>query len=143
MNTNPYEILGVKETDSLEHIEHVYKQFIKLLHPDKSNTQEARALKMGQEEKSEYLMLIRTAYKNIISGRKETKYPDYKIDYEVDQESRINMDKSFMEDDGVNFTEKFNRKFNEGLERDKKAGIVDAFGRGYGEFDTGKKFSDD
>jgi DnaJ-class molecular chaperone len=37
MQNNPYEVLGVKESDSLEHIEHVYKQFMKLLHPDKDN----------------------------------------------------------------------------------------------------------
>jgi curved DNA-binding protein CbpA len=143
MQSNPYEILGVKETDTLEHIEHVYKQFMKLLHPDKANTQEARNLKMGQDEKSEYLILIRNAYNTIISVRRETKYPDYKMEYKVDQESRINVDKSFMEDDGVDFKEKFNKKFNQGLERDKKAGIVDAFGRGYGDFDTGKKYSDE
>jgi len=139
---NPYEILGIKESDTLEHIEHVYKSFMRLLHPDKANTQESRKLKMSAEEKSEYLILIRNAYNSIISSRRETKYPDYKMDYEIDQESRINMDKTFMENDGVDFKEKFNKKFNEGLERDKKAGITDAFGRGYGDFDAGKVFSD-
>ncbi len=143
MQSNPYEILGVSETDSLEQIEHVYKQFMRLLHPDKANTQEARNLKMGQDEKSEYLLLIRNAYNTIISTRRETKYPDYRMEYKVDQESRINVDKSFIEDDGIDFKEKFNKKFNEGLERDKKAGVVDVFGRGYGDFDTGKKFSDE
>lgn len=143
MQANPYQILGVSETDTLEHIEHVYKEFMKLLHPDKANTQQSRNLKMGQEEKSEYLMLIRNAYKTIISARKETKYPDYKVEYSVDEDARINIDKSLMEDDGADFNNKFNRVFNEGLERDKKAGIVDAFGRGYGEFDKGKKFSDE
>jgi hypothetical protein len=66
------------------------------------------------------------------------------MEYTIDQDTRINMDKAFMgTDSGDSFNEKFNRKFNEGLERDKKAGVVDAFGRGYGEFDTGKKFSDE
>jgi curved DNA-binding protein CbpA len=144
MQNNPYEILGVSETDSLDHIEYTYKEFMKLLHPDKANTPMARNLKMGQEEKSEYLMLIRNAYKTIISSRRETKYPDYKMDYSINQESRINMDKSFLEEeDGISFNDKFNKKFNEGLNRDKKAGIVDAFGRGYGDFDTGKNFTDE
>ena len=143
MNVNPYEILGVSEKDTLEHIEHVYKSFMRLLHPDKANTQEAKNLKMSQDERSEYLILIRNAYNSIISIKRETKYPDYKMDYTVDQESRINMDKSFIDDDGGNFGTKFNKKFNEGIERDKKAGIADVFGRGYGDFDTGKKFSDE
>jgi len=142
MNTNPYEILGVSETDTLEHIEHVYKSFMRLLHPDKANTVEARNLKMDQNEKSEYLILIRGAYNSIVSTKRETKYPDYRMDYKVDQDTRINIDKTFIDDDGEDFNKKFNKKFNDGLERDKKAGIVDAFGRGYGDFDTGKKFSD-
>ena len=41
MQANPYEILGVKETDSLEHIDKVYQGFMKILHPDKANTKEA------------------------------------------------------------------------------------------------------
>ena len=145
MDNNPYEILGVSEFDSLEHIESVYKKYLLLLHADKAHTQEAKNLSMGQEEKNQYLQLIRGAYTRIVSSRKETKYPDYKIDYTIDQDTRINIDKSFLEelDDGEGFNEKFNRKFKEGLERDKKAGVVDAFGRGYGEFDFGKKFSDE
>jgi curved DNA-binding protein CbpA len=144
MQSNPYEVLGVKESDTLEHIEHVYKQFMKLLHPDKAHTQEARNLNMGKEEKLLYLQLIRNAYTSISSSRRETKYPDYRMDYTIDQESKINMHSGLTEDDAKNFDEKkFNKMFNNGLQRDKKAGVTDAFGRGYEEFDMGKKFNND
>jgi len=144
MQNNPYEVLGVKETDSLEHIENVYKQFMKLLHPDKANTAEAKSLNMGKEERFQYLQLIRKAYTSIMETRKETKYPDYKMEYKIDQESKINLHNGLTEDDAKNFNgKKFNNIFNQGLERDRKAGINDPFGRGYNEFDLGKKFSDD
>jgi curved DNA-binding protein CbpA len=144
MNTNPYQVLGVKETDSLEHIEHVYQNFLKLLHPDKAHTQEARKLNMEKDEKLQYLHMIRTAYNSITSSRKETKYPDYKMDYSLGPDIKINMYTGLTEDDAKNFDNtKFNKIFNIGVERDKKAGIVDAFGRGYGDFDAGKKYSDE
>lgn len=140
---NPYEVLGVKESDTLEYIDYIYKTFVRLLHPDKANTQEARNLKMGKDEKSEYMLIIRNAYNTIVSTRTETKYPDYSMKYKVDQETRINADNNFTNDvvDGVDFKEKFNRKFNEGIIRDKKVGITDAFGRGYQDFDAGKDFA--
>jgi curved DNA-binding protein CbpA len=144
MNMNPYEVLGVKETDSLEHIESVYKKFMMLIHPDKANTKEARSLNMGKEEKIQYLQLIRGAYTNIVSSRKETKYPDYKMEYNIDQDSKINLHQGLVEEDTKNFDKaKFNKIFNDSLEKERKAGITDAFGRGYGEFDVGKKFSDE
>ncbi len=144
MQTNPYEILGVSETDTVDHIEHVYQQFMKLLHPDKANSQEARKLKMGKHEKLQYLEMIREAYKTIMSTKKETNYPDYKLDYEIDQDSKIHLHNGLTEDDAKNLNKtKFNKIFIDSLERDKKAGIVDAFGRGYSEFDVGRKFSDE
>jgi len=143
MNINPYEVLGVSEKDSLEHIENVYKNFLLVLHPDKANTPEARSLNMRQEDKLQYLQLVRTAYNTITTARRETKYPDYKIDYEINPDSKINMHGDFTAEDAKDFnSKKFNEEFNKSQERDKKAGITDAFGRGYGEFDTGKKFSD-
>lgn len=144
MQTNPYEVLGVSEKDSLEHIDNVYKSFMRLLHPDKAHSSEAKSLNMGKEEKLQYMQLIRKAYIDIMEVRKETKYPDYKMDYQIDQESKINLHNGLTEDDAKNFnTSKFNNIFNLGLERDKKAGVYDPFGRGYGEFDVGKKFSDE
>jgi len=143
MNINPYEVLGVSEKDSLAHIENVYKQFMRLLHPDKANTPEAKNLKMGKEEKLQYLQLIRKAYTSIMDIRKETKYPDYKMEYKIDQESMINLHNGLTEDDAKNFNaNKFNSIFKESLERDKKSGMTDPFGRGYGEFDVGKRFED-
>jgi len=144
MQTNPYEVLGVSESDSLAHIEHVYKSFMKLLHPDKAHTAEAKSLNMGKEEKLQYLQLIRKAYTSIVDARKETKYPDYKMEYQIDQDAKINLHQGMTEDDAKNFNrEKFNNLFNQGQDRDKKAGMTDPFGRGYGEFDLGKKFSDE
>lgn len=143
MQANPYGILGVSENDSLEHIESIYKKFLLILHPDKAHTQEARNLNMGKDEKLQYLQLIRNAYKTIVSSKKETKYPDYKMEYSIDQESKINMHNGLTTEDAKNFNNtKFNKIFNDGVERDKKAGITDAFGRGYGEFDLGKDFSE-
>lgn len=142
MQNNPYDVLGVKETDSLAHINEVYKGFVKLLHPDKANTAEAKNLNMQPKEKLQYLQLIRKAYTTILQSRKETKYPDYKIEYEIDQESRINLHSGLTQDDAKNLdNNKFNKIFEESLERDKKAGIHDPFGRGYGEFNSGKDFS--
>jgi len=146
MQANPWEILGVSENDSLEHIDYVYNNLMKVLHPDRSHTLEARNLNMTQDEKNQYLQLVIKAYKTIISRKKQMKYPDYQIDYSIEEDARINPDKSFMESGslgGGGFNkEKFNKKFDEALERDRSAGMVDAYGRGYGDFDKGKNYSD-
>lgn len=142
-NISPYEVLGVNEKDSLEHIEYVYQQFMKSLHPDRANTKEARQLNMSEKDKNVYLQMIRTAYNTIMSNKRETKYPDYNMDYKIEQESRINMHDGLTKEDAKNFNNtKFNSLFEQTLERDKKAGMTDPFGRGYGEFDVGKKFTD-
>lgn len=144
MQTNPYQILGVSETDSIENIEYVYKQFVKLLHPDKSHTKEAKNLNLNHDEKAEYLLMITNAYKTIMSTKKTSNYPDYKINYEIKEDSRIYYDNNIGDLTGTNdFQNKFNRQFDASLERDKKAGMVDAYGKGYKEFDAGKKYSDD
>jgi len=141
MQFNPYEILGVSERDSLAHIENTYKNLIKLLHPDKAHTTEARKLKMSAEDKMQYIQIIRKAYTTIMDVRKETQYPDYTMDYSVDQDTRINLYQGLTQDDAKNFnTQKFNNIFEMGLERDRKAGIQDPFGRGYDVFDKGKQY---
>ena len=64
---NPYEVLGVSETDSIEHIEMAYKGFMKILHPDKANTPEAKRLGMTTDEKSFLLPIYNTSGSNISS----------------------------------------------------------------------------
>lgn len=135
---NPYEILGVKETDSIEHIENVYKSYIKLLHPDKENTAEVKRLNMSRKERTEFLIILQNAYKSIINSTKEVNYPDYKINYEIDETVRIGNMNDIKPGDSNN---KFNAVFEKSKERDKKAGIVDAFSKGYSEFDSGRSFS--
>ncbi len=147
-NLNPYEILGVKESDTLEHIEDIYIKFLNILHPDKAHTKEAKNLNMRKEEKLEYLQLIRDAYASISSARRETKYPDYKMEYSVDKDLKINRYNGITEEETNKFADetiskKFNREFNNGIIRDKKAGMADAFDRGYGEFDMGKNFANE
>lgn len=142
MQNNPYEILGVRESDSLAQINKVYKDFMRILHPDKIHTQEAKSLNMSPEEKFRYLQLIRKAYKQIVEFRKEQNYPDYNIEYEIQEDVKINIKHSGLtEDDAKNFSSnKFNQHFNQAMERDRKAGMNDPFSRGYNEFSEGKNF---
>jgi curved DNA-binding protein CbpA len=81
MQTNPYEILGVKETDSPAEIERVFNNYIKLLHPDRAHTVEARHLGMSNEEKLQYMQILRDAYNRLMNVKRETKYPDYVKQY--------------------------------------------------------------
>lgn len=143
-NNNPYEILGVKESDSFKHINAVYNDFLRLLHSDRSNTIEAKELNMTPEEKNKYLKLIRNAYKQIVNIRKEINYPDYEMSYDIDKDMKINLIGTGLSvDDATNFNNsKFNNEFNKTLERDRKVGMDDPFNRGYGEFSAGKSFVD-
>jgi curved DNA-binding protein CbpA len=146
MQNNPYDILGVKESDSLDSINIVYKDFMMLLHPDKSNTKEARSLDMSTEEKFQYLQLIRKAYKSILGVRKEMNYPDYNLKYEVEEDVRINIGtgstKHNLTREDANRTDmnKFNTVFSESQKRDKKSGMEDPYSRGYEKF-SGKDFN--
>jgi curved DNA-binding protein CbpA len=134
---NPYEILGVSENDSIEHINSVYKNFLIYLHPDKSNLN--KDLNMSYEEKVEYLNIIKSAYKQILETRKESKYPDYKIDYVIDGDLRINIKNDIKFDS--TFNTKFNEVFEKAREQDKKAGMDDPFNRGYDEFSSNKDYN--
>lgn len=138
MQTNPYEILGVKQSDSVEYIESVYNNYMRLLHPDRAHTKESRKLGMTQEEKVKYMQIIRSAYSTILSTKKETKYPDYTKQYTIDNDVRINVAKELK---GEFNRENFNAAFDNASQRDKKAGIIDAYSRGYEEFDKGKNYN--
>lgn len=143
MQNNPYKILGVRESDSLEEINRVYKQFMMILHPDKANTPEARSLNMSHEEKLQYLQMIRKAWKDILQVRQEQNYPDYNVNYEISQEMRINPKTSGLTvNDARNFNQnKFNQRFSDSVNRERKAGMSDPFNRGYGDFDVGKDYT--
>lgn len=127
MQKNPYDILGVRENDSLQHINKVYKDLMLLLHPDKANT----SLDMSIDEKITFMNLIRKAYKDII--KKESDYPDYNLDYKVDENVKITKPDTFNE-------AKFNEIFFQAAIDDKKAGMEDPFTRGYDEFSKDKNF---
>ncbi len=140
---NPYEVLGVSETDSIEQIEMAYKGFMKILHPDKANTPEAKRLGMTQDEKMRYLSLIVESYKTIKETYRDRRYPDTKQTYKVDQDHTIKFNHGLTENDAKNFnSSKFNNIFDTGLQRDMDAGMSDPFKRGYNDFDTGKDFSE-
>jgi len=143
---NPYDALGVKESDSLEQINHVYKDLMKVLHPDRANTAEYKAINMSPEERFKYLELIRKSYKQIMNIRQERNYPDYKQDYAIDEDMRINLNHTGMSQGDVNFASdanqsKFNMQFDAAQKRDLKAGMDDPNSRGYGEFASGKDFN--
>lgn len=141
---NPYEILGVKETDNMGHIDHIYRGFVKLLHPDRANTTESERLGMSKHEKTKYFGLIKNAYKLIRDNHKDNQpdYPDYPVQYEVDTDHTINFNHGLTEDDAKNFNhDKFNKIYMDSLKRDSEAGMSDPFSNGYEDFNTGKDFS--
>lgn len=138
---NPYQILGVSENDSIEHIDYVYREFIKLLHPDKLSSQN---LKIKDQEKAEYLQLIRDAYNAIMSSNVKLNNPKRSNEYKND--IKITMDKAFINNGKISqansesFDKKFNEAFEHRLEIDRNAGLTNGFERGYKEFDNGKNF---
>ncbi len=140
---NPYEVLGVSETDPIEKIEDAYKGFMKILHPDKAHTPEAKRLGMTQDEKMRYLNLIAESYKIIKNTYRDRRYPDTVQTYRVDQDHTIKFNHDLTENDAKNFnSSKFNNIFDTGLKRDIDAGMADPFKKGYNDFDTGKDFSE-
>jgi len=136
--SNPYTILGVSKYDSIGQIEETYKKFMMLLHPDKANSVESRKLNLSMEQRSEYMSVIKNAYSEILNTRREQDFPDYSTEYSVGQDHRINKDPSLSKDFNSN---KFNKTFNQGQERDRSAGMTDPTNRGYGEFDSGKNYN--
>jgi DnaJ-class molecular chaperone len=140
---NPYEILGCKDTDSIDHIETVYKGYVKLLHPDKANTPESKRLGMSRDEKIQYLNLVIGAFKTIKSVHKNNEYPDYNMVYNVGQDNTIKLNNKLTKEDAKNFSNsKFNDIFSESLQKDKESGMQDPYSRGYNNFDQGKDFSE-
>lgn len=135
---SPYEVLGVKKEDNLEHINSVYKQLILLLHPDKTKSANSAKLGINSKDKLDAFIKVRDAYKVILKQRKESQYPDYNIDYFIDEEFKQNLDQyGYVEDDVTsdNFSQnKFNRKFDEEKKHHDKNGMADPFSRGYSEF---------
>jgi hypothetical protein len=85
-----YQILGVKQTDTIEHIDSVYKKLITALHPDKALTDEAKRLGWTNEEKINAFNNVRRAYKLIKESTKVINVPDYNINYTVNNDFKIN-----------------------------------------------------
>lgn len=142
---NPYQIMGVKETDSIEQIDKVYTNFMMILHPDRENTPSSRALNMSRSEKMQFMQIIREAYRMIIDlKKKQISYPDYNIEYDT-EDIRINMNKFHLNETKVdpnNFnSDHFNKAFENSLESDSKSGMEDAYKKGYNSFDNGKDYN--
>jgi hypothetical protein len=132
MQQDPYKIMGVKETDTIEHIDNIYNNFMMILHPDRENSSSARILNMTREEKVKYMQLIRESYKNIIDLKKrEMNYPDYDVSYNLEELRISNVSAGEKFD-----SNKFNMAFSNSIERDKKAGMTDPFNKGYNMFDS-------
>lgn len=136
-----YKILGVKETDSMEYIDSVYRNFVKILHPDK----DSKKIEMTKQEQIKYFNMIKSAYKTIKDLKNKTTdkdFPDYKINYNVDTDFAINFNNGLTQDDAKNFnSSKFNNAYEKGIQRDQSAGMSNPYSRGYSEFDVGKDYT--
>lgn len=141
---DPYKVLNVSPNDSTEHIENVCRNYIKLLHPDKAHTSDAKRLGMSESEKREFLEMIHHAYEKIMELRsKEQYYPDYKMDYKVEKDFRIKKTVDYSDHSSGFNSQKFNEDFEKKKLKNQKNGLVDAYERGYNVFDKGKDYSDD
>lgn len=131
---DPYKTLGVKNTDTLDTIHKVYKKYITALHPDKALTTEAKKLGWTVESKFEAFTEVKDAYEKILILRKESKCPDYNIDYYIDEELKTRLSTTFKQEDTR--PENYNKdKFNKNFEIEKKKheenGFIDPFAKGY------------
>ncbi len=126
MSLDPYEILNVSKNDSLEHIEYIYRETIKLISRDTV----VGGYKLTREEKNEMLQNYREAYRIIREIHKSNdKLPDYKMTYKIEGANVIAKETENFNKD------KFNKLFEQNQLRDIKNGMGDPFKRGYGEFD--------
>jgi hypothetical protein len=81
-----YKTLGVTQTDSLDFINSVYRNYMRLCHPDKHNTEESINLGLTYSEKITMFNTIQNAYKQILMTKKENNAPDYDIKYEIESD---------------------------------------------------------
>jgi curved DNA-binding protein CbpA len=125
----------------MEDIEKVYRNLIKMLHPDK----DSKNLGMSKQEQIKYFNMIKYAYKTIKDIKtkiNDKEYPDYNMNYDVSTDYAINFNNGLTKDDADNFnSSKFNQAYEQGLTRDQQAGISNPFSRGYSEFDAGKDYT--
>jgi hypothetical protein len=145
---NPYTLLGVTPETPIEDINAVYKKLLIVLHPDKGITEDAQRLGWTVEEKNKAFRQIRNAYKVILKTRKEMDFPDYNLDYFVNEEfsqqyglDRLNMTKQDTSPDNFSLN-KFNQNFGTEQQYHEKQGFADPFAQGYKEFGGNKVFSD-
>src|SRR5574343_164402 len=81
-----YDTLGVSKDAPLSHINEVYRNFMRLCHPDKHSTKESQELGISYNEKVTLFNKIQDAYKKILSIKKETNAPDYSVNYEIESD---------------------------------------------------------
>jgi curved DNA-binding protein CbpA len=131
---NPYSVLGVSSSDSMEVIDEAYRGLLLLLHPDRVSN-----INLSVHEKKIKLKEVREAYKVILELKKEYDYPDYKLDYTIGSDIAQVSNPVLAKDKFSN--EKFNEFFNKDLEINKKMGFDDPFNRGYNDFDNEKDYN--
>ena len=154
---DPYKVIGIKNTDTLDTIHSAYKKLIMVLHPDKALTTEAKKMGWTMSDKNEAFESVKKAYDQILIIRKESDCPDYNIDYYINEELKIKIKDDFKKNsndsnDNSNIRpqltvplisaasgSEFNAdKFNKTFEHDKKYheenGYIDPFSRGYNSF---------
>ena len=143
---DPYTLLGVTPDTPIEDINAIYKQLLMVLHPDKGITEDAQRLGWTTEEKNKAFRQIRNAYKVILKTRKETDFPDYNLDYYINEEfsqqhglDRLNMTQQDTDPERFSIN-KFNQNFATEQEYHEKQGFADPFSQGYNEFGGSRDF---
>lgn len=99
---NPFDILGIEETDNRHVVMGAYRRMIRMVHPDK-------AVQLGwtPEECTEAFQKIKGAYQTIMKDYNFVDAPDYDIIYSMDNVDSIN-NTDFKECDT---TSQFNKRF--------------------------------
>jgi curved DNA-binding protein CbpA len=133
---DPYLILGVTNNDSMAEITSEYKRLLRILHPDKHLTQEARKLGWSVEDKNIAFQKVQKAYKKITLERKYIEnthdYPDVYHGYDINSDYTINNDTLL---DPNNFNQaSFNKFFDEKRKKAEIDGLKDPFSIGYNSF---------
>ena len=130
---SPYQILGVQENDSLAQITATYRTMIKMLHPDRGLTIEARRLGWTDDEKNLAFIAVQDAYKTIVNERKyidkQNNMPDYNLEYDIESDYTNHVQQKI---DPRNFDQSaFNQLFEIERQRDIEQGFEDPYNRGY------------
>ncbi len=87
-----YQILGVQKSDLLPTIYAVYRQFMLVLHPDRSSSEESKRLGLSDSDRYNLFLKVKNAYSEILAERKEVDSPDYNIEYSENSDTKVSAD---------------------------------------------------